>query len=153
MTRSNLQPVATRVLFSFAPVHKIFALMLLCALATIFPRQAAAVKNCDYITFPCPDHYDPPLWPGCPSPPGSQPYTGPDCASCGASEVAMVWWWVSTPTINLRLEDSPIPPYNPSRGPSVNFHLSFRDRGRVGDDDPAIFGVGYGWSFSFKSFL
>jgi len=58
---------------------------------------------------------------------------------------------VSSPNINIRLEDTTIH-YQPSRGGQVRFHISYRQRGAIAED-PAVFGVGTNWTCSFRSFL
>jgi RHS repeat-associated protein len=60
-------------------------------------------------------------------------------------------WWVSEPFINLRLEDEPLG-YQPSHGPRVSFHLSYRQRGSM-DEDPYIFGIGTGWTSSLRWYV
>ena len=76
MIRRSSQPVVARVFLRLMPWCRAFVLMLFVALAMLTPQRVAGYVNCDYFNHPCPDYYDPPLWPGCPSPPGSQPYTG-----------------------------------------------------------------------------
>jgi hypothetical protein len=63
----------------------------------------------------------------------------------------MPYWWVSEPRINVRLEDVPLA-YKPSRGPSVSFHISYRQRGSYPADDD-FFGLGEGWSSNVRAFM
>jgi YD repeat-containing protein len=62
-------------------------------------------------------------------------------------------YWVSTPFINLRIEDLPnAGAYQPALGPRLDFRISYRLRGAA-TEDPNIFGVGTNWSCSFRAYL
>jgi RHS repeat-associated protein len=60
-------------------------------------------------------------------------------------------FWVSSPYINLRLEDVPLW-WIPGKGQHMLFHLSYRQRGQI-PEDPTIFGLGSNWSCSFRAFV
>lgn len=75
------------------------------------------------------------------------------CIPCMGKSIfkGVAQWWVSEPAVNLRIEDEPSS-YDPSHGPRVSFSVSYRQRGAI-VEDPAIFGVGPGWSCSFRAFV
>ena len=59
-------------------------------------------------------------------------------------------FWVSSPYINLRVEDVPLW-WNPGAGRAVQFHLSYRQRG-FSQELTNVFGVGTNWSCSFRAY-
>jgi RHS repeat-associated protein len=83
-------------------------------------------------------------------PPGQAPKP---CSAWSAAGTCpgMPQWWISTPFINMRLEDEPLG-YDPAIGPRISFGLSYRQRGSV-PEDPNVFGVGTNWSCTFRSFV
>lgn len=111
------------------------------------PWASAVVPACGYVPgVVCPDQVDPPHCDDCDGPPGDDDDGCSDCDDNGLPR-----WHVSSPNINLRLEDTTIH-YQPSRGSSIRFHISYRQRGSI-TEDAAIFGVGTNWTCSFRSFL
>jgi RHS repeat-associated protein len=111
------------------------------------PWSSAVVPFCGGSPgFVCPDQVDPPPCEECDGPPGDDDGGCSDCDDNGLPR-----WHVSSPNINLRLEDTTIH-YQPSRGGPISFHISYRQRGQVAED-AAIFGVGTNWTCSFRSFL
>jgi hypothetical protein len=60
-------------------------------------------------------------------------------------------YWVSEPRINLHFEDEPLG-YQPARGLPVALHLTYRQRGAVGED-PYVFSFGKNWTCSFRAFV
>jgi RHS repeat-associated protein len=83
-------------------------------------------------------------------PPGQAPKP---CSAWSAAGTCpgMPQWWISTPFINMRLEDEPLG-YDPAIGPRISFGLSYRQRGSV-PEDPSSFGIGTNWSCSFRAFV
>ncbi|HEX5219408.1 MAG TPA: hypothetical protein VFZ59_07555 [Verrucomicrobiae bacterium] len=81
--------------------------------------------------------------------PGSQPGSRGGCASCNSH--GMPQYWIAESFLNLRLEDVPLG-YSPAIGPKVFFHLSYRQRGVVPEED-SYFSVGTNWSCSFRAYV
>src|SRR5262245_19107776 len=74
---------------------------------------------------------------------------GGGCSGCSA--VGMPQYWVSEPYLNLRMEDIPLG-YRPAIGPPVSFHLSYRQRGVVPEEN-SYFSIGTKWTCSFRSYV
>src|SRR5207245_4343859 len=102
---------------------------------------------------PCEECDCPPYPPGPPGPgpgPGPQqwgPSPGPPgCSACLAPGVPI--FWISEPSINIRVEDTPLW-WIPARGSQpISLKISYRQRGVI-SEDPTIFGLGQNWSCSF----
>ena len=76
---------------------------------------------------------------------------GNNGGECSTNCTGMVRWWVSEPYTTLWLEDTPLS-YQPSRGPRLRFHHSFKQRNSR-PDSTASFGTGLGWEFNWKSYV
>jgi RHS repeat-associated protein len=75
-------------------------------------------------------------------------YNGEECSTncTGAAR-----WWVSEPYITLWVEDELLS-YQPSRGPRVSFHLSFKQRNTREESDFTL-NVGQNWECNWMSYL
>jgi len=110
----------------------------------------APIAGCDDLDAVCPDLLDLPLCPdgetddACEEcPPGTD---GP-----GEGCEGMPRFWVSSPYINIRIEDVPLT-YPTARGKPMKFQLSYRQRGNL-PEQPDIFGVGPNWSCNFRAYM
>lgn len=76
---------------------------------------------------------------------------GNNAEECSTNCTGMVRWWVSEPYTTLWLEDTPLS-YQPSRGPELRFHHSFKQR-NTRPESTASFATGMGWEFNWKSYV
>ncbi len=90
---------------------------------------------------------------------------GGSCSSCGEASQqtgfflngGLPAWQVSEPSVNLWIYDTPLA-YQPSRGPAVDFQLSYKQRDENGtDENPGQLGnyttVGANWNCSWRSYV
>jgi RHS repeat-associated protein len=145
--------------------RRLCSLLLATALQLTTSFDAKAHSGCAAIGVTCLDQHDPGPFDDCGNPSNNGGATEDSCLICadtfrpgdsglwaGGSRPGgngMAWWRVSSPFMNLRIEDTPLS-YRPARGKEIGFHLSYRQRGAI-LEDPNVFGVGTNWSTSFRA--